>query len=300
MTMLFCNIARMESYRGWTSVDKPQGAGSDPEKAEAHNFHPCGDHVYGYVAAVARSIDLEKLGAMNKDQLSVDGVDVVWTAPSTERGRDVVGWYRNATVFRHLQTYKRGPDHVPYHVRAGKTDYVLLPLNKRMLNIKSALDQPGGFGRNVWYADSVYGQTVRNKVVRLFRSAKRQVFDRNELEDQADLLQPLDRAPKGVRRPSRSNREITVVGRDPAVQRWVLQCADGHCELCGERAPFEKSNGNPFLEIHHVHRLADGGADVPENAVALCPNCHREAHHGARAEAIGRQLARHASRRPRL
>ena len=293
--MLFCNIARMESYRGRTNVDVPQGGGDNREKAEVHNFHPHGGHVYGYVAAVAHTINLEKLGAKDKDQLSVDGVDVIWTAPSTDRGRDVVGWYRNATVFRDLQKYKRGP----YHAKASRTDYVLLPPNKRTLNIASARDKAGGFGRNVWYAETEYGQGICERVARLFRSTKRQVFDRDELEDLAEALQPLDRAPKGVRRPSRSNREITIIGRDPEVQRWVLQCANGQCELCGERAPFAKPNGSPFLEIHHVRRLADRGADVPENAVALCPNCHREAHHGARAEAIRSQLTKHASRRSR-
>ena len=294
--MLFCNIARMDSYRGWTSVDRPQGAGNHPKKEEVHNFHPHGGHVYGYVAAVARSINLERLGAADKMQPSVGGVDVIWTAPSTSRGRDVVGWYRDATVFRHLQTYRRGH----YHAKASKTDFVLLPPNRRTLNIERARDQPGGFGNsNIWYADSEYGQRTRKRVMRLFRNARRQVFDRDELEDQTDALPPLARAPRGVGNPSRSRRAITVVGRDPEVQRWILQSADGHCELCGELAPFAKPNSIPFLEIHHVRRLADGGADVPDNAVALCPNCHREAHHGARAEAIATRLRKHASGRSR-
>lgn len=295
MTMLFCNIARMDSYRGWTSVDVPQGGGRDPAKAEVHNFHPYGGQMYGYVAAVRRSIRIERLGAADSDQVSVDGVDVVWTAPSIRGGRDVVGWYRNATVFRHLQTYKRGV----YHVKASKSDYVLLPPNKRKLNIQSAQDEAGGFGEsNIWYAESDYGRRVRRRVVRLFRDAKREVFDRNELEEQADALEPVERAPDGVGSPSRTKREISVVGRNPEVQRWILQCAEGRCELCGKRAPFKKPNGSPFLEIHHIHRLADGGADVPGNAVALCPNCHREAHYGTRADEIADRLREYASGRP--
>ena len=182
-------------------------------------------------------------------------------------------------------------------MKASKTDYLLLPPNKRTLNIERARDQPGGYGNsNVWYADSEYGHSIRARVTRLFRNARRQVFDRDELDDQADALQPLAHAPRGVRRPSRSKHEVTVVGRDPEVQRWILQCSDGRCELCGEPAPFNRSNGSPFLEIHHVRRLADGGADIPDNAVALCPNCHREAHHGTRAEAIKKQLRKHARR----
>ena len=292
-TMLFCNIARMDSYRGRTSVDVPHGAGRNRAKEEVHNFHPYGAHVYGYVAAPNHSIELEKLDADNKEQLAVSGVDVIWTAPSPGGGRYVVGWYRDATVFRYLQEYERGL----YHVRASKTDYVLLPPNKRGVIIKSAKVQRGGFGRNVWYAGTEYGQNTCKRVTGLIRRAKRQVFDRDELDGQADALEQLDHAPPGVGKPSRSKREIDVVGRDPEVQRWILQYARGHCELCGKQAPFVKPNGNRFLEIHHVRPLADGGADVPQNAVALCPNCRREAHHGARAEAIRKKLSRHVSRR---
>jgi 5-methylcytosine-specific restriction protein A len=34
------------------------------------------------------------------------------------------------------------------------------------------------------------------------------------------------------------------------------------------------------LEVHHKIRLADGGFDTVENAIAVCPNCHRQCHHG--------------------
>jgi hypothetical protein len=39
-------------------------------------------------------------------------------------------------------------------------------------------------------------------------------------------------------------------------------------------------DGSPFLETHHLIRLADGGPDTVENAVAVCPNCHRRLHYG--------------------
>ncbi|MEI9962123.1 MAG: HNH endonuclease signature motif containing protein [Limisphaerales bacterium] len=61
----------------------------------------------------------------------------------------------------------------------------------------------------------------------------------------------------------------------------TLNRANGICERCGKKAPFlRKSGGTPFLEVHHRTPLADGGEDTIENAVALCPNCHREAHYG--------------------
>ena len=54
-----------------------------------------------------------------------------------------------------------------------------------------------------------------------------------------------------------------------------------HYEYCGDKASFVKANGLPFLEVHHLVRLADDGPDIIENAVAICPNCHRELHSGA-------------------
>jgi 5-methylcytosine-specific restriction protein A len=61
----------------------------------------------------------------------------------------------------------------------------------------------------------------------------------------------------------------------------VLKRANGICERCNKSAPFNrKSDGTPFLEVHHKITLAEGGEDTVENAIALCPNCHRELHHG--------------------
>lgn len=69
--------------------------------------------------------------------------------------------------------------------------------------------------------------------------------------------------------------------RNPDVVAEALRSAKGICQSCKEPAPFRRAdNGTPFLEVHHKKSLADGGEDTVENAVALCPNCHRKAHYG--------------------
>jgi 5-methylcytosine-specific restriction protein A len=60
----------------------------------------------------------------------------------------------------------------------------------------------------------------------------------------------------------------------------VLLRANGTCEGCGQSAPFQRADGTLYLEVHHRRRLADAGEDSVENAIALCPNCHRERHYG--------------------
>lgn len=74
---------------------------------------------------------------------------------------------------------------------------------------------------------------------------------------------------------------VEVFVRNPDVVAEVLIRARGFCEICERVGPFKRaSNGSPYLEVHHRVRLADGGDDTVENAVALCPNCHRQQHFG--------------------
>ena len=61
----------------------------------------------------------------------------------------------------------------------------------------------------------------------------------------------------------------------------VLIRANGKCERCKCDAPFiSASKGAPYLEVHHKVMLSKNGEDTVENAVALCPNCHRYLHYG--------------------
>ncbi|MYM42195.1 hypothetical protein GTP27_23140 [Pseudoduganella sp. CY13W] len=82
------------------------------------------------------------------------------------------------------------------------------------------------------------------------------------------------------RRPLKIMVTATVFDRNPDVVAEVLYRSQGICEHCYQPAPFNRrSNGSPYLEVHHIVRLADGGDDTVENAVALCPNCHRKVHY---------------------
>ncbi|MBC2726962.1 MAG: HNH endonuclease [Desulfosporosinus sp.] len=77
---------------------------------------------------------------------------------------------------------------------------------------------------------------------------------------------------------SKKISETTVYYRDPYIKELVKRLAEGKCQLCSKMAPFVDKDGKPYLEEHHVVRLADGGQDAIGNVVALCPNCHRKTH----------------------
>jgi 5-methylcytosine-specific restriction enzyme A len=70
-----------------------------------------------------------------------------------------------------------------------------------------------------------------------------------------------------------------VYVRSEAVRYYALRRASGKCEACDSVAPFKDVSGLPFLEVHHIDRLADNGPDRVDRVAAICPNCHRRCHY---------------------
>lgn len=91
----------------------------------------------------------------------------------------------------------------------------------------------------------------------------------------------LNRLQEANKKPEMINTVANTFKRNPDVVAEVLERAKGFCERCKSPAPFIKaSDGTPYLEVHHTIPLSEGGDDTVDNAVALCPNCHRELHFG--------------------
>lgn len=102
--------------------------------------------------------------------------------------------------------------------------------------------------------------------------------------------------PIGKEKPSRRTSKSTTYERDHQVVAWLLENSKGICEGCERQAPFIKADENFYLEVHHLRRLADGGSDTFSNAIAVCPNCHRELHYGLRRGEVLDNLYRKINR----
>ena len=105
-----------------------------------------------------------------------------------------------------------------------------------------------------------------------------------EADFEAAVSKEIKTRPKKVKgNPNPLQREVRSLQyvRDPKVVAYVLRHSKGKCFDCKEKGPFvSRTTGLPYLEVHHIQTLKEGGADTIENAVALCPNCHRKRHHG--------------------
>jgi hypothetical protein len=154
----------MKYYAGpQTGDEKPIGGGENNKKNIGHelfNFKEFSGHLYGFVRAADRRINLERIDPANKAD-SLSDVLVVFVAKQR-----IIGWYRAATVHR---TEVKFPSYVSKEIgkrlKQAKTknfrlerfsfecrieDAVLLPVHERAHEIPGTVK--GGFGQsNVCY-----------------------------------------------------------------------------------------------------------------------------------------------------
>ncbi|WP_342332342.1 HNH endonuclease signature motif containing protein [Pedobacter sp. FW305-3-2-15-E-R2A2] len=131
------------------------------------------------------------------------------------------------------------------------------------------------------------GDRVGDKLVVFHLIPSNNIFNNFEIEASKQLEKRVTLADLeeriGNKRSSPNKTRLTVQEyreRSSLIKTYALLRANGVCEFCNKPGPFITEFGIPFLEVHHIFRLADDGPDSPENVAALCPNCHREAHFG--------------------
>jgi hypothetical protein len=128
-------------------------------------------------------------------------------------------------------------------------------------------------------------------------SSSRHAIDPNhETSDESRSLNEVQFPIGAAEAPSQRVSTTTEYNRSPIVAEYILRNSSGICECCQSRAPFLRENDEPYLEIHHVKMLSDGGSDTITNTIAVCPNCHRELHHGMNRKQLQSALYDRVSR----
>jgi hypothetical protein len=171
--VLFARIGWMKYYRGLTSDDSRLVGGGSYNKtnvgSELYNFKQTGKNFYGYVQPAGSS---ENRSTLRLDRIDpsiepfkdrVAGVTVVFVATNPEAAAEderqrIIGWYRDATVYRTPKENPTEEDH-SYNlaqVRQASSDAVLVPTPIREHEIPRG---KGGMGQaNVRYGHGVDGR----------------------------------------------------------------------------------------------------------------------------------------------
>jgi 5-methylcytosine-specific restriction protein A len=178
----------------------------------------------------------------------------------------------NLTEHNLTKTTKDGENFFEKEVRWAKKDLV----------DNGTIKQPSVSGRGIW--DLANLKSWKEDLSPLLYNSP------DELEEILARISPTVNRPEGQAIPPRISVLSEVFGRDARVVAYILSEAAGICDVCRKSSPFTRDNDEPFLEVHHIKRLADGGSDTVQNAIAACPNCHRELHYGKNRDAIKRML----------
>lgn len=258
----------MEDYQGLSDGDQIQGGGAFVlENNMGHEICNFAEHdgvVYGYVQPSSGkkipgrgTINIDRLGA--KKERYVENILIIWVANHPSGGTYVIGWYKNATVFREYQRFENIP---PLHSDNGldgywfksrSSDAMLLPIDMRTFEIPRANKggAEGGIGQsNVWFADQPKSQGIVHRVLKLVNG-------------------------KSTGRPPVSKRK-TDPDHNAKVEKAAINATRRHYELIGyEVESVEKDNVGWDLEatIGRIHlRIEVKGLSGSTPTIQLSPN----------------------------
>lgn len=282
MRFLFCNIGWMKNYNGI--------AGDTIERGGAFNKHDNGHEIcnfsniegvaYGYVQPSGEQIKIEKLGADKGDEF-INDVTIIWTAGPPSGGTVIVGWYKDATVYRYAQSLKK-PNAIQeknnikvYRIKVPADKAVLLPIELRNFKIPRAVK--GGIGQsNVWFADKKESKEIVENVIRLIDGS-----DLIQSFPDLDLEQSIMEGNLLLRLHLNRERNSSII---KAKKKATLEV---NGKLCCEVCDFNFKDtygmlGDEFCEVHHLQPLSktDGLVETKlEDLAIICSNCHRMIHH---------------------
>lgn len=296
--IIFLRTGWMINYRGVTKNDQIYGGGKFVEENrfghEMYNFLPFNGRVYGYCRnnrpggrseyVHGAGIKLERLGA-NKQDRQLNGVLVVWLAKRPQAGTEIVGWYKNATVYRDWQDAPQGSNRVfngeavGFHASTVEADATLLPPEKRKFVIPAK--GPGIIGQaNVWYADDPATKAIRQQALRFIDAYSFPVYP-DELDESWTYSE-------GAKR----RVVINAYERDERARAACIKFYGTECAVCDfDFGKFYGKLGEGFIHVHHLRDLATVGEDYEVDPIndlrPVCPNCHAMLHRETPAMQIG-------------
>ncbi|MBS1830208.1 MAG: HNH endonuclease [Acidobacteria bacterium] len=207
-----------------------------------------------------------------------------WVAPKQAKTGDEVvfyvggyGFFATGTVLSDAAPRRDWAKR--YGVRVGKVRLIDPPISLAAIRRQLPQLSWANYPRSITTPPSEVAEEVSELIARRRRTGLPEEIDSAALEE-ASIHELRKVAVLGAKAQIvGSRRTVTKRTASRAIRLYVLRRANGRCEGCGEAAPFVCPDGSQYLETHHTHLLSDGGPDHPAAVIALCPNCHRRAHH---------------------
>ena len=260
--LIFLNVAWMSKYEGLKGDMMSSGAKQVRDHGWGHemlNFQPYKGKMYGYAEVPHGTIKVEKLGAA-KGADSVDGVLVIWVA-----GSRIVGWYKNAMVYRREQTLKSLTRSFPdgpvtrYRITAiAGSDCKCIDPDARLFSVPRG---KGAMGRYSWFAEGKSNSAFRAEVFRYVESGGK--------------ISPVENGP---RRKAGGNPHQPDPFKRVRIEEVAVDLVTRHFEELGYKVDSVEKD-NVGWDLNAIHRQARmslklevKGLSGQEVAVELTPN----------------------------
>ncbi len=148
--ILMVRIAWMKYYEGRVNIDIPRSGAkyikTNKNGGELNNFKNYKGKYYAYIPLFG-SINIQNLGANINDEF-IKGILVVFCATHpVEKGMRIVGWYKNATVYKYAQSNSFSEY---YFIESDAKNVTRIDADNRFCNI------PDTFGRSASFFFSLH------------------------------------------------------------------------------------------------------------------------------------------------
>lgn len=256
--IIFFGVGWMKAYKGMKN-DVIKHGGAFVEKNgfghECYNFLKSDERYYGYVEHNNAEIHIEKIGA-DKNAGAIDGVTVVWFAKNPSRGGLwIVGWYKNATVYRAKEGMPVPDEVMALRDKKEVNTYCVTAEEGVLLDEEERRFPISGIRRaRIWYGGDDTTRDTIKKYIQDYEERCRTRIDK--VEAQTESLQGLEREALIKQR----------VNQDRFRQE-LLDRYEGCC-LCGVRNQklLIASHIKPWSKSDQYEKLD------ADNGLLLCPN----------------------------
>ncbi|WP_054871940.1 tetratricopeptide repeat protein [Caloranaerobacter sp. TR13] len=258
--VLFCNIGWMKYYNGNTDEDKISSGGAYVDEykdgVETCNFRNINGYHFGYFSTKTskngkeNQLHIERLaGVTDRDSLA-NNVLVIWVAKKEKDKSVIIGWYKNATVYRYYQENIN----LFYNVKAQAKDCILLPIEKRNFRIpRASIEGKGkGMGRaNVWFADSPEAQGLVKEVIDYINSYTGERL--NKVYSEKDFVAKTDEVFNDIKDYSDKAIELFEKGKELEALKYVNKGID----LDNLNSDLYNLKGRIFLSLFQYNKALE-------------------------------------------
>lgn len=225
------------------------------------------------------NININKLGAKSKDDF-IDGINVIWTATHEFGGKKVIGWYKNARVYRSRQKHVKVPTNQhkldsinSYRIVAKKESAYLIPEDRRNLKLDRNNIRTGWPGQNSVFYPSKYKNN--DELVELV-SQLAELIDRQESlsEPFEDTWDKEGRLKLGYHKTKERSAKLVKIFKENLTDFSCIVCGFSFNETYGEL-------GKKYIEAHHLTPISSLKKTTKisiKDLAPVCSNCHRMLH----------------------